>query len=351
MKIAMNLSLLLSFCTITYSAPIGLVLSGGGAKGAYEVGVWQAMSDIGLAGNVQALSGTSIGGINAALFASFPDSRKGEELWSANLPSVFVANSNVLEWASEKRFVMFLDKRLQDYAETAGIPVSALPADSRTAIEKEARTDFNRQEWNRAGKAALETFIKTYAAEKTDGLCDSDALRSVLWKSLPETWSDYAPSVYVSALEKDTWTLRTFRLNDQSPSNRIDRLVASTAIPGVFETVQIDGKVFVDGGWESKGGDNVPLEPILENHPEIKTVIIVYLDDKDHYNKNRFDKNHSAAVAAGVRPVEIVPSENIGRGWNGWQGVFDASPETAKHLIELGRKDARKALREAGLAD
>ena len=56
------------------------------------------------------------------------------------------------------------------------------------------------------------------------------------------------------------------------------------------------------------------------------------------------------AEAAGVRLVEIVPSEDIG-GAFGWMGVFDPSPETANRLIELGRSDARNALREAGLAD
>jgi hypothetical protein len=30
--------------------------------------------------------------------------------------------------------------------------------------------------------------------------------------------------------------------------------------------------------------------------------------------------------------------------------VFDASPETARRLIKLGRKDARKVLAEAGMA-
>lgn len=34
----------------------------------------------------------------------------------------------------------------------------------------------------------------------------------------------------------------------------------------------------------------------------------------------------------------------------GWMGVFDASAKTARRLIELGRKDARKALAEAGMA-
>ena len=44
----------------------------------------------------------------------------------------------------------------------------------------------------------------------------------------------------------------------------------------------------------------------------------------------------------------IVSSMNI-NGVLGFGGVFDTSPETARHLIELGRKDARKVLAEAGL--
>ena len=61
-----------SFCA-SAGEPLGLVLSGGGAKGAYEVGVWQAMEEMGLAGDVAAISGTSVGAINAALFATRPD--------------------------------------------------------------------------------------------------------------------------------------------------------------------------------------------------------------------------------------------------------------------------------------
>ena len=63
----------------------------------------------------------------------------------------------------------------------------------------------------------------------------------------------------------------------------------------------------------------------------------------------RVEKNRTAAEAAGVRLVEIIPSENIGGAFDGWQGVFDASPETARRLIALGREDAKKMLRERGL--
>lgn len=43
----------------------GLVLAGGGTKGAYEVGAWRALKEMNI--NVTAISGASIGAINAAL--------------------------------------------------------------------------------------------------------------------------------------------------------------------------------------------------------------------------------------------------------------------------------------------
>ena len=51
----------------------------------------------------------------------------------------------------------------------------------------------------------------------------------------------------------------------------------------------------------------------------------------------------------GVRLVEIIPTEDIDGAFGGWKGVFDASPETARRLIELGRKDACKVLMEEGM--
>ncbi len=48
----------------------GLVLSGGGAKGAYQIGVWQAMQECGLGDAIAGTSGASIGALNAVLFAA-----------------------------------------------------------------------------------------------------------------------------------------------------------------------------------------------------------------------------------------------------------------------------------------
>ena len=44
----------------------GLVLAGGGTKGAYQVGVWKALQELKI--NIKAISGTSIGALNGALF-------------------------------------------------------------------------------------------------------------------------------------------------------------------------------------------------------------------------------------------------------------------------------------------
>lgn len=60
----------------------GLVLAGGGAKGAYQIGVWRALREAGLESRIGAVSGTSIGALNMALFVQ-GDLRKAEQLWAS----------------------------------------------------------------------------------------------------------------------------------------------------------------------------------------------------------------------------------------------------------------------------
>lgn len=49
---------------------VGLVLSGGGAKGAYQVGVLKALRELGT--RIDAVSGASIGALNGGVLASSP---------------------------------------------------------------------------------------------------------------------------------------------------------------------------------------------------------------------------------------------------------------------------------------
>ena len=61
------------------SKTYAIALEGGGAKGAYEIGVWQALDEAGVKYN--AVSGTSVGALNGALMA-MRDLPRAVECWS-----------------------------------------------------------------------------------------------------------------------------------------------------------------------------------------------------------------------------------------------------------------------------
>lgn len=57
----------------------GLVLEGGGAKGAYQIGAWKALKEAGV--KIKGVSGTSVGALNGALIC-MGDMERAESLWS-----------------------------------------------------------------------------------------------------------------------------------------------------------------------------------------------------------------------------------------------------------------------------
>ena len=60
---------------------IGLVFAGGGGKGAYQIGVWKAIRELGLEERINVIAGTSVGALNAALFLK-GDLELAEQIWS-----------------------------------------------------------------------------------------------------------------------------------------------------------------------------------------------------------------------------------------------------------------------------
>ncbi len=59
---------------------IGLSLSGGAARGAYQMGFWRALQESGISDNVKIITGASVGGINAALMLQ-NDWEQSKKLW------------------------------------------------------------------------------------------------------------------------------------------------------------------------------------------------------------------------------------------------------------------------------
>ena len=81
----------------TLPGQIVLVLQGGGALGAYQVGVYEAMHEVGI--EPAWVIGTSIGAINACLIAGNPPERRMDRLnsfWKQMEESV--AGTELLKW-------------------------------------------------------------------------------------------------------------------------------------------------------------------------------------------------------------------------------------------------------------
>lgn len=310
--------------SLAFAEPFGLVLSGGGAKGAYEVGVWNALRDMNLDQDVKAISGTSVGALNAALFATCPN--RVESLWLENMQDVFTLNTN--------RIAQTLQKTLDDLGDAVESDEQSGQNGRTVAISFAAKTLVRI-----AGDMAEVTTSDT----AREGYVDSTKLAGILDEFLPATWPDDAPSIYATACRKGQDSKTSWCLNGEPHDRQVLMLRASAAIPFGFDTVEIDGTNYVDGGWETHGGDNVPLEPILANHSDLRFVVIVYLDDEKHLVKGkRLETNRKIARSAGIKLLEIIPSKDIGGLFNGWQGVFNASPQNARTLIDLGYEDAMK---------
>ena len=66
-----------------------MALAGGGGKGSYQIGVWKALREIGLEKHLLAVSGASVGSLNAALI-SMGDYETAENIWKNIMPEQFL---------------------------------------------------------------------------------------------------------------------------------------------------------------------------------------------------------------------------------------------------------------------
>lgn len=315
---------------------IGLVLSSGGCKGAYHLGVWQALCETGLTNRIAALSGTSVGSLCAALFVSLPDPRDQQRAWRETM-SLFQIQADKAE--TERIFEAAAAKKRAWYG------VDRLSPKLTAQLRREAEVEARVRRLPRIAQAWNELLADPDATNRLVGVASFDPLVRQLEAILPEPFAPKGPDVYATALCCSRPERRAFHLNALGRPVRQKALCASAAIPIVFPPVEIDGVLWQDGGWVERGGDKTPIDPILENNPDVATVVVVYLLDQAHLPAGGREAIRRKAVARRVRLVEIVPTENIGGDLNGWSGVFDTSEETARHLAALGRQDALTALR------
>ncbi|MFL6746384.1 MAG: patatin-like phospholipase family protein [Sphingomicrobium sp.] len=207
-----------------------LVLQGGGALGAYQVGVYEALHEAGIA--PQWVIGTSIGAINAALIAgSKPDERieKLCEFWSRVQNDQLVPGGLPSWLATATRNMIAI---------TSGVPSFFQPnplAFVSPHFELGAES---------AGYYSVSPLRRTL-----DQLVDLDQLNS------GET------RITVGASCVRTAEMRYFDSRDMPLT--IDHIMASGALPPGFPPVRIDGELYWDGGILS----NTPVEVVFDDNP------------------------------------------------------------------------------------
>lgn len=269
---------------------IGLVLAGGGAKGAYEVGVYKALRELELVDNIKVISGTSIGAING-LFFSMDNPKVIGSSWRNLSYSRFILNQ---ESTKERKLDLLIDK------------IKSINSDSSI---------FDQVSLNDIGllsQSGIKDFIEEYI--------DMDVIRN----------SD--KELYACAYNVDKERPEYFKLNDCTEEEIKDRVLASSAIPHMFKPIIIDGMRYSDGGihsplYSKNNIDNVPIEP-LRNY-ECDIIIVVYLSYKNKVNKEGFE---------GTKIIEIYPSASLEM-INGI-GSLNLRKNTIEGNIELGYRDA-----------
>lgn len=243
----------------------GLVLAGGGGKGAYQIGAFRALREKGVDDYITAVSGVSVGALNLVLFA-YNDQKMAEEVWKNISPKQFLE----------------VDPELIDFKE------GLMSRDGLTEI--------------------LDNYIDMEIIRKNERR---------LYVTLTEV---DAQGKAQSGLAK------YFSLNYQGDKRIRDLLLASSALPIIYEPVEIDGKLYKDGGLK----DNLPIAPLYAEG--LRHFIVVGLSPDTKIDYDRFP---------GAEFVFIKPGKNIG---GFWDGTLDFTSDGARTRMEIGYKDALRAL-------
>ncbi|MFM9915429.1 MAG: patatin-like phospholipase family protein [Rhizobacter sp.] len=214
-----------------------LVLQGGGALGAYQVGVYQALHDSGI--EPAWVIGTSIGAINAALIAGNPVEQRMDRLnafWQhVEQPSTM---AGPLDWLGMGNMLGNMTTVIR------GIPAFFEP---NMAALRGTRANVGIE------SAA---YYSTGPLRKTLGdLIDFPSLQ------------DGATRLTVGAVNACSGAMRYFDSREEALC--VEHVMASGALPPAFPAVRIDGEPYWDGGIYS----NTPIEAVLDDRPRRDSLI------------------------------------------------------------------------------
>ncbi len=281
---------------------VGLVLSGGGAKGAYQVGVIKALNELGT--QVDAVAGASIGTLNGAILAAAPSLQEGavrlEQLW------MDLANSSPLKL----NFPAYLQFLAASGLRLAGTGVLAQLASKLQSVGRGVMPS-----WLGTRLSGFVEQLNAGALSDTplqrhmDSYLDQDALNM----GLPLYVSVYRHEHAIFDLLRcvvaelgiaDSRAAEFLHIQSLPLLEQKDALLASAAIPLLFAPKKVNDTPYSDGGlggWQKMQG-NTPITPLLE--AGCNMVIVTHLSDGSLWSRQDFP---DATI------LEIRPQSNISR--------------------------------------
>lgn len=216
---------------------VALLLQGGGALGAYQAGVYQAMAETGLCPDW--VAGISIGAINSAIIAgNHPDRRveKLREFWEG------VTAHPVMGWGLGQYVSPFVrgDRMRQLYNQAAA--GFALAAGSPGFFTPRLPPPFFQPD----GTVEATSYYDTSELKSTlERLVDFDRLGEEVRLSVGAVNVRMGNFVYFDSAEQKI---------------RPEHVMASGALPPGFPAVEIEGEFYWDGGLVS----NTPLQWVVQ---------------------------------------------------------------------------------------
>jgi len=214
-----------------------LVLQGGGALGAYQGGVYQAMHEAGV--EPDWLIGTSIGAINASIIAG---NKVGDRLGRLQEFWRLVERSSL--WGAFPAWTGVADALSSWTTLTTGIP-GFFETNPRAFLGAQVPLGADH-----AGYYSTEPLRKTL-----EELVDFSLI------------SAGHPRLTVGAGNVRTSMMRYFDSKEMELAP--PHIMASGALPPAFPAVRIDGELYWDGGILS----NTPTERIFDDHPRRNSLI------------------------------------------------------------------------------
>lgn len=234
------------------SKNIGLVLEGGGVKGAYELGALIALTEKGY--TFSAVTGTSIGALNGAVMASQGIEKLAAYWEEAKYCPVFDFDDDMVARFRQKDFDL-------DLIIATGKKLLSAREIIRESYEHTLDFVYNRLSEEEIRSSDIDFGCVTYNI------------------------SDMKP---FEAMKKDI------------PEGKlIDYIVASACFP-IFPPKQIDGKKFIDGGVY----DNMPINLLARTG--CKKMVVVRTNPESKQPKRRIERDD-------LDILYIIPSSNLGR--------------------------------------